>query len=710
MHHKTFLYIIANKDTVINLVLFFSGLIVLILLFSDIIFAFNKIIVTGDYVSQNPTIYLTKTFSILNPFERLGVFNYDYLFYSWLIKLYGALMYIFIQTPYAGNIFFISPVFISYLTMYLYLRKMIKNIVDITSHPKKWVAIYVVPLISIYYAINPWITNRILSGHLYIVYSYAIVPLIFMSLEDLTKNFNLKNIVKLTLLLTFAMNSIHITIILVLMLTIYFLFIILIEKTNFGKDQYLKIAFSLFILLALNLPFIISLVFSLQLHSSQKTDLNQCYSWLIENVKITNILSLRSYWWNEYTYAMYELSNVLKGLEILIYGFFISFPIIITFKLKYFRNFIILLLLIFLMSVSLPFLTAMLIGIGCTHSLGINILHYWITLYRDPDKLSMLLPFVYSNYFFMSLFFLLLLSRRIVTVFVLLVLTAYLIIYTMINPALRGSLPLNVVELTPERLLLYSEYNSMIINNVLILPTDQYLVYKWISDKQPLGELNKYLLTSTVAGPPLDPNYDYSNISFLIIDLQRKIYSDQLFNQASCTFASNFINLLNINTIIVQMDVLSYNPNIDKFLLFLNKTCNIRLYEIISIPHIKIYRIDRYPQLFSLIGNATILSVERADFTNYKILIHAKSNFLLLYHMGYDPFWETRVYRNNTFIDKIRSTPLYHTINSFWINATGDLTLVIKYIPQDWFELSLMISILTFILCVSYLVWIWKRN
>jgi len=49
-------------------------------------------------------------------------------------------------------------------------------------------------------------------------------------------------------------------------------------------------------------------------------------------------------------------------------------------------------------------------------------------------------------------------------------------------------------------------------------------------------------------------------------------------------------------------------------------------------------------------------------------------------------------------------------INDFWINETGDLEVVIRYKPQDWFELGLGISAATFIGCISYLLYDWRRE
>jgi len=58
----------------------------------------------------------------------------------------------------------------------------------------------------------------------------------------------------------------------------------------------------------------------------------------------------------------------------------------------------------------------------------------------------------------------------------------------------------------------------------------------------------------------------------------------------------------------------------------------------------------------------------------------------------------------------VRSVPVYSVINGFWINATGDLTIIIRYVPQDWFELGFKISVTIFILCIFYLIWDWRRS
>jgi hypothetical protein len=74
------------------------------------------------------------------------------------------------------------------------------------------------------------------------------------------------------------------------------------------------------------------------------------------------------------------------------------------------------------------------------------------------------------------------------------------------------------------------------------------------------------------------------------------------------------------------------------------------------------------------------------------------------------PFGRPRSTRTEGLLKNVRSIPVYSAINGFWINATGNLTVVIRYVPQDWFEQGLKISAATLVLCVFYLFWDWRRS
>ena len=70
--------------------------------------------------------------------------------------------------------------------------------------------------------------------------------------------------------------------------------------------------------------------------------------------------------------------------------------------------------------------------------------------------------------------------------------------------------------------------------------------------------------------------------------------------------------------------------------------------------------------------------------------------FMLSFVEAYDPLWEARVYKDGEKIETVKSIPLYSVINGFWINETGDIEIVIRYKLQDWFEIGLTISTLSF--------------
>ncbi|RLE57254.1 MAG: hypothetical protein DRJ40_02775 [Thermoprotei archaeon] len=107
---------------------------------------------------------------------------------------------------------------------------------------------------------------------------------------------------------------------------------------------------------------------------------------------------------------------------------------------------------------------------------------------------------------------------------------------------------------------------------------------------------------------------------------------------------------------------------------------------------------------------AKVIRYERIDPTLWRVEVVARKPFMLVFAEAYDSLWEARVYKGGKLVEKVRSIPVYGVINGFWINATGNLTIVIRYVPQDWFEFGLKISVTTFALCVFYLVWDWRRG
>ena len=116
-------------------------------------------------------------------------------------------------------------------------------------------------------------------------------------------------------------------------------------------------------------------------------------------------------------------------------------------------------------------------------------------------------------------------------------------------------------------------------------------------------------------------------------------------------------------------------------------------------------------QLFEVKERAAkVINYTKINPTLWKVSVNATKPFMLSFAESYDPLWEARVYKNGKLVEKVKPVPLYGVINGFWISQTGDLQIVLRYKPQDWFELGLAISAMTFTLCIFYLIWDWRRS
>ncbi|MBO3754117.1 MAG: hypothetical protein FGF53_04475 [Candidatus Brockarchaeota archaeon] len=105
-----------------------------------------------------------------------------------------------------------------------------------------------------------------------------------------------------------------------------------------------------------------------------------------------------------------------------------------------------------------------------------------------------------------------------------------------------------------------------------------------------------------------------------------------------------------------------------------------------------------------------ILNYTRINPTLWKARVNTSKPFILSFSESYDPSWEARVYKNGRLMERVNPIPLYGIINGFPINATGEnLEIVIRYTPQDWFEIGLAVSGLAFTFCLLYLFYDWRK-
>jgi len=114
-------------------------------------------------------------------------------------------------------------------------------------------------------------------------------------------------------------------------------------------------------------------------------------------------------------------------------------------------------------------------------------------------------------------------------------------------------------------------------------------------------------------------------------------------------------------------------------------------------------------QLFEVKSEpAKIISYERVNPMLWKVRVNAVKPFMLSFAEAYDPLWEARVYKDGKLVETVSSIPLYAVINGFWIDEVGELEIIIRYTPQDWFELGLRISSISFFGCIFYLFYDWR--
>lgn len=121
-------------------------------------------------------------------------------------------------------------------------------------------------------------------------------------------------------------------------------------------------------------------------------------------------------------------------------------------------------------------------------------------------------------------------------------------------------------------------------------------------------------------------------------------------------------------------------------------------------------RLSLYDLLYSVNRNAEVVEYVRIDPTQWASKIYAKKPFFLVFAETYSLNWKAYIYRNDSLIDVVSSIPVYRTINGFWIDAVGNLTIVIRYTPQNLFEIGMKMTTTSLTVCLLCLTLPWIRK
>jgi uncharacterized membrane protein YfhO len=139
--------------------------------------------------------------------------------------------------------------------------------------------------------------------------------------------------------------------------------------------------------------------------------------------------------------------------------------------------------------------------------------------------------------------------------------------------------------------------------------------------------------------------------------------------------------------------------------------------QIVKLGREDLFNMQEIPQLRKLLSN-TVQYRDSPSVTNYKEInptlwtahINTSKPFIVGLAVPYDQNWEARIYNDGKKIDTIKSVPLYGTINGFEINNSGNLDVVIRYVPQEWYEAGLVISGISITIGLFYIFYNWILN
>lgn len=110
---------------------------------------------------------------------------------------------------------------------------------------------------------------------------------------------------------------------------------------------------------------------------------------------------------------------------------------------------------------------------------------------------------------------------------------------------------------------------------------------------------------------------------------------------------------------------------------------------------------EERPDLFAVKETpVTISDVKRLSPTKYEVGVSAERPFMITLNRSYDNLWSAFVNGR-----EYSSLMIYPSINGFYIDDSGFLDITIEYKPQKWFIQGAIITVITIIGSVGYLLW-----
>ncbi len=206
----------------------------------------------------------------------------------------------------------------------------------------------------------------------------------------------------------------------------------------------------------------------------------------------------------------------------------------------------------------------------------------------------------------------------------------------------------------------------------------------------------KYIIVHEDTNPFFEP----STKSY--VEIEKKLESDtgiKLLSQSGSLKLYEVKEPLPLIYVTSQLIIIKNDSNIEPFLA--------NVFNNTSYP--KVTTADKIFQLEPIKSDKEgVVKYERMSPVHYKVNIkNTTQQFYLIFNNFFDRGWKTYTIENGK---EIQIPKENHFIangfaNGWYINRTGDLELDIYYEPQKYYEIGIAISILTFIICIVFLMW-----
>ena len=523
---------------------FWYSLLIFIVIFSFRSFVRPGIVWKDDFIPRHP-IYSYFSLFTWNPLEHGGTLNDD-LSNALLNSLRSFLSSIF-GLELVSKVYVVGVVVLCAVLMF----KALVGFRDLFNQSRNYMVCFIGAL---FFTLNPWVTSRILSGHYFILSSYAFTPLfLYYLVQYFDVNTEKYGFIKCSFLFSLvSMTSNHgfimslfLSFVITLWYLIFFRKSIVILKSSFVFILSLLIN-SFWIFPTLNMVF--SGIRNISFLQDTSTSLSVNANWV-------NTIRLLGYFWTPYNQGIYTSSGffykVWFGLSFLLPAL-VLISVIFNRKTK---NFNLILLFVYLVSTVLS---------QGTNFLGSYYLDFvrmpFMQLFRDPNKLLYLSSISAALIIGTSLHVVLYQIRYIIShggfavevnnlIISFLIISVFIVNFPWLSGDFNGVYSPSV---RPQYSIASEDWLEQQPGDfrVLYLPLMNYLWFNWTQTG--VNEPIRYLSPVPVFNPPFSTEYDISPAStFFMNHIANSMYDGSIKN------IGQLLDMARVRYVVVRLD---FNP------------------------------------------------------------------------------------------------------------------------------------------------------